>query len=381
MGPEASAAKRARRFPPWIRKRIPAGDEAARVRRLLADLGLATVCSGAHCPNLAECYARGTATFLILGESCTRSCRFCAIPTADPGSPREDEPEAVAEAAARLGLRHVVVTSVTRDDLADGGAGHFARTIRAVRARLPQAVIEVLTPDFQGSRAALDAVLGARPDIFNHNVETAPRLYPAIRPEADYRRSLEVLAYVKRQAEGCAKIIWHGPRSLRSHCGKVKQCGTAGLAPPCAPHGRTRPAVPHEPCFAPSPSAGKSWRTQAEDRGLKTWTKSGLMVGLGETPDEVRGVLGDLREAGCDIVTIGQYLSPSAAHAPVARFVEPGEFEAWEAEARAMGFRAAASGPFVRSSYEAERLFRERAGSPRGLKTRVIFEPGAGAPG
>jgi lipoic acid synthetase len=319
MGPEASAAKRARRFPPWIRKRIPAGDEAARVRRLLADLGLATVCSGAHCPNLAECYARGTATFLILGESCTRSCRFCAIPTADPGSPREDEPEAVAEAAARLGLRHVVVTSVTRDDLADGGAGHFARTIRAVRARLPQVVVEVLTPDFQGSRAALDAVLDARPDIFNHNVETAPRLYPAIRPEADYRRSLEVLAYVKRQAEA---------------------------------------------------------------RGLKTWTKSGLMMGLGETPDEVRGVLGDLREAGCDIVTIGQYLSPSAAHAPVARFVEPGEFEAWEAEARAMGFRAVASGPFVRSSYEAERVFQEgAAGSPRGLKTRAIFEPGAGAPG
>jgi len=188
-------------------------------------------------------------------------------------------------------------------------------------------------------------------------VETVPRLYPSIRPEADYRRSLEVLAYVKRQAE--------------------KQCGTAGpfglaqgrLAPPCAPHGRTRPAVPPAWAgFAPSPSAEKSWRTQAEARGLKTWTKSGLMVGLGETPDEVRGVLGDLREGGCDIVTIGQYLSPSAAHAPVARFVEPGEFTAWEAEARAMGFRAAASGPFVRSSYEAERVFRERAaGSPRGL--------------
>ena len=296
MGPEASAVKRARRFPPWIRKRIPAGDEAARAgtARLLAGLGLATVCSGAHCPNLAECYARGTATVLILGESCTRSCRFCAIPTADPGPPREDEPEAVAEAAARLGLRHVVVTSVTRDDLADGGAAHFARTIEAVRRRLPGAVVEVLTPDFLGRAGSIAAVLAARPDIFNHNVETVPRLYPAVRPQADYRRSLEVLRFAKH-------FVATG--------------------------------------------------------GARLYIKSGLMVGLGETADEVRAVLRDLREVGCDIVTIGQYLAPSPAHAPVARFVEPAEFAAWESEARAMGFRAVASGPFVRSSYQAEAVF------------------------
>ncbi len=287
-----------RRFPPWIRKRAGTSAEAARVHRLLADLGLATVCSSAHCPNLCECYARGTATFLILGSTCTRSCRFCAIRRADPGPLRQDEPERVAEAAARLGLAHVVVTSVTRDDLGDGGAGHFARTIRAIRMRLPRAVIEVLTPDFQGSREALEIVLAARPDVFNHNVETVPRLYAAVRPEADYGRSLEVLRYAAERA-------------------------------------------PQE--------------------GLKIWTKSGLMVGLGETDGEVRAVLADLRRAGCEIVTMGQYLAPSPAHAPVARFVEPQRFAAWEAEARAMGFRAAAAGPFVRSSYRAERVFQEGA--------------------
>jgi lipoic acid synthetase len=288
------------RFPPWLRKRVPAGGQAARVRRLLAELGLATVCSGAHCPNLPECYARGTATFLILGDVCTRSCRFCAIEKARPGPLREDEPEAVAEACSRLALKHVVITSVTRDDLADGGARHFARTIRAVRSRLPQAVIEVLTPDFQGRPEAVDAVLQAGPDIFNHNVETVPRLYPEVRPEADYRRSLGVLAHVKRRA------------------GR----GDAG------PAGRTR-----------------------------LYTKSGLMVGLGEAADEVRAVLADLRGAGCDILTIGQYLAPSPKHLAVARFVEPAEFAAWETEARAMGFAAVASAPFVRSSYLAESVF------------------------
>jgi lipoyl synthase len=275
---------------------VPTGPEAAEVRRLLADLGLATVCSGAHCPNLPECYARGTATFLILGRRCTRSCRFCAIEKGPPEPLREDEPQAVAEAAARLGLRHVVITSVTRDDLPDGGAGHFARTIRAVRARLPQAVIEVLTPDFQGREESIAAVLDARPDIFNHNIETVPRLYPTVRPEADYRRSLAVLA-----------------------------CATAGLS------GR-----------APT----------------RIYTKSGLMVGLGETDEEVRSAMRDLREVGCDILTIGQYLAPSPQHAPVVRFVEPAEFAAWESEARAIGFAAVAAGPFVRSSYQAEDVFR-----------------------
>ena len=285
---------RGARLPPWLRKRVPTGGEAAEVRRLLAELGLVTVCSGAHCPNLPECYARGTATFLILGDSCTRSCRFCAIPKAAPAAPRPDEPEAVAEACARLGLRHVVITSVTRDDLPDGGAAHFAQTVRAVHRRLPKAVIEVLTPDFQGRTESIDMVLEARPDIFNHNVETVPRLYPTVRPEADYRRSLEVLACAKRRSG-------------------------AALLP--------------------------------------VYTKSGLMVGLGETADEVRACMADLRGAGCDILTVGQYLAPSKDHVPVARFVEPAEFAAWEAEARALGFAAVAVGPFVRSSYQAERIF------------------------
>jgi lipoic acid synthetase len=296
------ATKRANRFPPWLRKRIPTGEEAARVRGMLAELGLATVCAGARCPNLPECYARGTATFLILGAACTRSCRFCAIEKAAPGPPRDDEPHAVAEACARLALKHVVITSVTRDDLADGGAGHFARTIRAVRERLPKTIIEVLTPDFQGRTDAIDAVLDARPDVFNHNVETVPRLYPTVRPEADYRRSLDVLAHAK----------------------------LAGA----------RHAAPLQQAI---------------------YTKSGLMVGLGETADEVRAVLGDLRAAGCDILTIGQYLAPSAAHLAVARFVAPAEFAAWEAEARALGFAAVASGPFVRSSYQAESVFLGRS--------------------
>ncbi len=297
MGDQPDITARARRFPPWLKKRIPSQGEAAEVSRLLAELKLATVCSRAHCPNLPECYARGTATFLILGDSCTRSCRFCAIEKAAPGPLRDDEPEAVAEASARLGLRHVVITSVTRDDLPDGGAAHFARTIRAVRARLPQAIIEVLTPDFRGAEAAIDAVLAARPDLFNHNVETVPRLYATVRPEADYRRSLGVLAYAKRRA-------------------------TAG--------------------------------------GMTVYTKSGLMVGLGETADEVRTCLADLRAAGCDILTMGQYLAPSSAHLPVVRFVEPAEFAAWEAEARALGFAAVAAGPFVRSSYQAETVFSTR---------------------
>ena len=302
MPDQAKTPGRTGRFPPWLRKRIPTGDEAARVRGLLAELGLATVCSGAHCPNLPECYARGTATFLILGSVCTRSCRFCAIEKARPGPLRDEEPAAVAEACARLGLRHVVITSVTRDDLDDGGAAHFARTIRSVRGRLPQTVIEVLTPDFQGRTEALDVVFDARPDILNHNVETVPRLYPEVRPEADYRRSLGVLACAKRRAGQGA----------------------------------------------------------AASGSQRLYTKSGFMVGLGETGDEVRAVLADLRAAGCDIVTIGQYLAPTAKHLAVARFVEPAEFAAWEAEARAMGFSAVASGPFVRSSYQAESVFRGR---------------------
>jgi lipoyl synthase len=294
MPSETTTRGRAGRFPPWLVKRIPSGDEAGRVRRLVAELGLATVCSGAHCPNQVECFARGTATFMILGDRCTRSCRFCAVTKGDAGPLRDDEPEAVAEACARLALRHVVITSVTRDDLPDGGAGHFARTIRAVRSRLPQAAIEVLVPDFRGDTAAIDAVLDAGPDVFNHNIETVPRLYAEVRPEADYRRSLDVLAYARRVG-----------------------------------------------------------------RGLMT--KSGLMVGLGERDEEVSAVLRDLRGAGCDLLTIGQYLAPSPSHWPVARFVEPERFKAWEEEARSLGFAAASAGPFVRSSYEAEGVYQRGA--------------------
>lgn len=286
------------RFPPWLRKPIVVGAEAARVRELLSGLGLSTVCAAARCPNLPECFARKTATFLILGNRCTRGCRFCAVEKGEPFPLRPDEPQAVAMACAELGLRHVVITSVTRDDLGDGGAAHFARTIRTVRRRLPHAVIEVLTPDFQGDTEAVDVVLAARPDILNHNVETAPRLYPLVRPQADFARSLAVLDHARRRAQA------------GRHCGRL-------------------------------------------------YTKSGLMVGLGETDAEVRRVMRDLRGVGCDILTIGQYLRPSASHLPVARFVKPARFDLWRDEALRMGFAAAAAGPFVRSSYQAERVFEE----------------------
>jgi len=291
------------RLPAWLTKRLPTDGRAEEVSRLLAGLGLETVCTQAHCPNQAECFGRRTATFLILGDRCTRDCRFCAIRSAvTPPPPRAEEPDAVAEACEKLKLRHVVITSVARDDLPDGGAGHFARTVEAVRSRLPEAIIEVLTPDFGGDAAAVDTVLAAGCDVFNHNVETVPRLYPQVRPQADYRRSLYVLDHAKRPAAGGGR--------------------------------------------------------QGADR--RTCTKSGLMVGLGETPREVRQVMGDLRRVECDMLTIGQYLAPSPRHAAVARYVEPDEFAVWEQEAREMGFAAVAAGPFVRSSYHAETIFQNR---------------------
>jgi lipoic acid synthetase len=290
--PEAKA----RRLPPWLKKRLPAGGAAAETRSILTELGLETVCRSAHCPNLSECFARHTATFMILGAHCTRSCRFCAVDHAAPEALRQDEPAAVAEACVRMKLRHVVITSVTRDDLPDGGAGHFARVIRAVRERLPESIIEVLTPDFQGDRAAIETVIDAAPAIFNHNVETVPRLYADIRPQAQYRRSLDVLRYAKERSR--------------------------------------RPGGPG-----------------------RLYTKSGVMVGCGETREELSAVLADLRAAECDIVTVGQYLAPSGSHWPVQRFVPPEEFAAIETEARAMNFAAVASGPFVRSSYNAGALF------------------------
>jgi len=283
-----------RRLPPWLKKRVSSGDAArvaGEVRRLIEDLELVTVCDGAHCPNRDECYSCGTATFMLLGSTCTRNCRFCAIENEPPGFPRADEPETVAEAAARMGLDYVVITSVTRDDLPDGGSGHFARTVEAVHRRLPNARVEVLTPDFLGDENALKTVLAAGPNVFNHNVETVPRFYADVRPGADYARSLDVLRAAKR--------------------------------------------------------IGKKYNG-------RMCTKSGLMVGLGEDRAEVESVMRDLRNAGCEILTIGQYLAPSKEHHPVARFVEPAEFDELKAIGGQMGFLSVASGPFVRSSYRAK---------------------------
>lgn len=262
----------------------------AATRRVVAASGVATVCEEARCPNLTECWSKRTATFMILGDRCTRCCRFCAVSTARPEPPAADEPDRLAEAVARLGLRHVVITAVARDDLADEGAGHFAACIRAVRARAPEATIEVLPADFHARPECIATVCDARPDVFNHNIETVERLTPIVRPQAKYRRSLDVLRLVK------------------SH----------------------DPGIP---------------------------TKSGLMVGLGETADELRQTLVDLREAGCSIVTIGQYLQPTPEHTPIARFYEPAEFDFWAAQAREIGFPSVASGPFVRSSYHAGEVF------------------------
>ncbi len=283
--------------PPWLWRRVTAGAEAAadRMAGLLAGLGLHTVCQEARCPNAAECFEQGTATFLILGNTCTRGCRFCAVSAGRPAPVDPAEPERVAEAAARLGLRHVVITSVTRDDLPDGGAGQFAAAVRALRRRLPGSTVEVLIPDLGGSCAALDTVLDVQPDVLNHNLETVPRLYAEVRPGAAYGRSLAVLARAKKQA----------PRVL---------------------------------------------------------SKSGLMLGLGERTAEVWRVLGDLRRAGCDAVTLGQYLQPGDRQRPVARYVPPEEFDWYRDRALLLGFRAVAAGPLVRSSHRAEALFREARG-------------------
>jgi lipoic acid synthetase len=277
-------------LPVFARKGSPLAPEARALRVLLREQSLNTVCEEARCPNLGECFARGTATFMLLGDRCTRRCDYCAVSTARPQPPDPGEPDHVAEAAARLRLRYVVLTAVARDDLRDGGAAHFAATVRAVRRRLPAARVEVLTPDFKGDGRALDAIVAARPDVFNHNIETVPRVFPQVRPQGGYRRSLEVLAAIKAR----------------------------------------RPAMA---------------------------TKSGLMVGLGETDDEVAAVLGDLRAAGVDIVTIGQYLRPTRRHAPVHRYVAPEGFRALERAARALGFPTVYSGVFVRSSFNAEDVF------------------------
>jgi lipoyl synthase len=282
--------KRSRkRLPRWLRKEIPTGSNISEVQTLIEKLNLSTVCQSAHCPNRAECFHNRTATFMILGDRCTRSCSFCAVEGGEPLAVDPGEADAVARACKHLNLRHVVITSVTRDDLPDGGASHFARVVQAVREQLGESTIEILTPDFQGDPTAIDQAVETGCDVFNHNIETVERMHKIVRPQGDYRRSLSLLARVSR------------------HRRRVR-------------------------------------------------TKSGLMVGLGETRREVRQVMRDLRDVGCEIITIGQYLAPSGDHYPVDRFVEPDEFVEMQREAYDMGFSAVASGPLVRSSYRSGEL-------------------------
>ena len=272
--------------PEWIKARAPIGERYERLRGVMRDLALHTVCEEARCPNIGDCWNRGTATFMILGDVCTRACGFCAVKTGLPRLPPDPrEAERVAEAAARMGLRHAVITSVNRDDQRDGGAGVFAACIRRIRERIPGCTVEVLIPDFKGDAAALQIVIDAAPDVLNHNTETVPRLYRQVRPGARFVRSLELL-----------------------HRAKV-----AGLV-----------------------------------------TKSGIMVGLGEEPEEVRETVRRIREAGTDILTVGQYLRPGPDHLPIVRYYEPAEFAEIKRYALGLGYRHVESGPLVRSSYHAE---------------------------
>ncbi|MDE0100859.1 MAG: lipoyl synthase [Bryobacterales bacterium] len=279
--------QRPKRLPPWLRK--PTRDYSAvhDLKVQLRNRGLHTVCESARCPNMHECFARGTATFMILGNTCTRTCGFCSVPQGTPGPLATDEPQHVARMARRMGLRHVVITSVNRDELPDGGSTHFAATVSAVRQVLPEALVEVLVPDFLGDMEAVARVLDAGCAVFNHNMETVARLYRRVRPQAEYKRSLDVLDFARR----------HSPRVL---------------------------------------------------------TKSGVMVGLGESLDEVRELLQDLRSSGTAVATIGQYLQPRRRRLPVERYLYPEEFDELRDYGLSIGFRAVFSGPFVRSSYMAD---------------------------
>lgn len=287
MNAVETAVKPRPRLPEWLRIKLPTSDTFAHTRSLLDELKLHTVCESAKCPNHWECWSKGTATFMIAGDRCTRACGFCAVTTAKPFALEADEPERVAEATRRMRLKHVVITAVARDDLADGGAGHFLRTIESVRALNPGIVIEVLTPDFNDRDESIDAVLSADPDIFNHNLETVRRLTPEVRHRATYDRSLSVLGKVKAK------------------------------------------------------------------RGDTIYTKSGLMLGLGETEEEILAAMEDLRRVGCDILTLGQYLQPTPRHLPLERYVPPAEFAELRDEALAIGFPHVEAGPLVRSSYHA----------------------------
>ena len=276
------------RKPEWIKIKKPMG--LHNTKRILRSYGLSTVCEEARCPNIGECFSRPTATFMILGSKCTRNCGFCSVKSSIPEPLDPEEPRRVAMAAKEMGLRYVVITSVTRDDLSDGGAGHFAETVSCVRRYLPETKVEILTPDFKGNLNSLNTALNSRPDVFNHNVETVPRLYQAVRPLAGYRRSLYILEYVKKAAP-------------------------------------------------------------------EIYTKSGLMLGLGEGLDEVIDVLRELRSIGCDIITIGQYLRPSRFKLPVIEYIRPEIFEELRLKALSMGFKYVASAPFVRSSMNAEEMY------------------------
>ena len=276
--------------PPWLKKRLPDGFICEEVSTLINNAKVHTVCQEAQCPNIWECFSRKTATFMIMGDHCTRNCRFCAVAHGPNRFPDPEEPVRIAGMVQNLNLDYVVITSVTRDDLPDGGASFFVRTVKEIRQKVPHAIIELLIPDFQGNKDALRSITEVRPDVLNHNIETVPRLYTIVRPEAIYQRSLDLL----------------------------------------------RQVVTFDSAII---------------------TKSGLMLGLGEQPEEILNTLKDLLDAGCQLVTMGQYLQPTKAHLPVERYIPPKEFNNWRKIALEMGFAEVASGPFVRSSYHAKNLY------------------------
>jgi lipoic acid synthetase len=319
IGPAADTHRGNRQGrPDWLRIKLATSSSYHQVRNLVSRLNLHTVCQEARCPNIYECWGEhGTATFMILGDVCTRRCGFCAVTSGRP-QPGVDplEPDHVAEAVAVMGLRHAVITSVDRDDLPDGGAGHFAQVIEAIHRRSPGTAVEVLTPDFRGVAGALDAVLGAAPEVFSHNVETVPRLYRRARPGSRYDRSLGLLGEAARRVGRAAR-----------------QAGSPGSS---------------------DPGGSRKWSGRI---------KTGIMVGLGEEPHEVHATLADIRAAGVEILTIGQYLQPTTKHLPVARWVHPDEFAAYRAHALSLGFAHCEAGPLVRSSYHAHEHVRPAAAS------------------
>ncbi|MFQ6067580.1 MAG: lipoyl synthase [bacterium] len=293
-------------LPSWIKKRAPKEKILGEMKHLLRSLSLHTVCEEARCPNIGECFAKKTATFMILGNRCTRNCRFCAVEAGSPPPPDLSEPENVARAVNRLSLRYVVITSVTRDDLPDGGASQFARTIKEIRKINNGGIrIEILVPDFKGSLSSLKAVIEARPNVLNHNLETVPRFYRTVRPKADYSRSLKLLR-------------------------------------------------------------------RSKEMNSRIYTKSGLMVGLGEEFGEVVEVMKDLRDVGCNILTLGQYLRPSPEHLEVKEFVKPEKFKEYETIARSLGFSCVAASPFVRSSYQAKEALMKIKGEPHKQRSKDL---------